>query len=614
MSKNLKSDTALIIRGYREIRELQPHLITLSLIRGIFNSVSPFINIVISGIIINFIVNGEPVKKLFILVGILIGANLSAHLLTSILNHVINSITSQFRYIYDAKIERKIQSMDYADIENHETHDMRQLINDYQTFGGAGLNMLVLRLQELINGLFTIAFSIGLVFTAFTTYSPSVTNAVSFIASPYFSIITLLLIISNIVFSMKMSTRATKESYTIGKSFLQINRLFHFYSDIIKNYKYGKEVRLYDQKAFILDKGFCAIKTDGVSLNLKMTMMNVKYSVYREIFSIVTEMIIYVFVTIKALLGCFSVGEIVQYVGSIYQFVGGFTSVATVCADLRNSCEALKLYFDFMDLPNKMHNGTCRVEKSGEYVIELKNVSFKYPEKEDYAIKNLDLKLKSGERIALVGMNGSGKTTMIKLLCRLYDPTDGEITLNGVNIKEYDYDEYVNIFSVVFQDFRLFSLELGQNVSASIEYDKARVENCLNEVGFSERLAEMPKGLNTCLYKDFEEDGVEISGGEAQKIALARALYKDAPFVILDEPTAALDPAAEYDIYSKFNKTIGNKAVIYISHRLSSCRFCNNIAVFHEGKLIQKGTHAELLADRSGKYYELWNAQAKYYK
>ncbi|MEA4832692.1 MAG: ABC transporter ATP-binding protein, partial [Oscillospiraceae bacterium] len=214
---------------------------------------------------------------------------------------------------------------------------------------------------------------------------------------------------------------------------------------------------------------------------------------------------------------------------------------------------------------------------------------------------------------AVVGMNGSGKTTFIKLLCRLYDPTEGEILLNGINIKKYDYDEYMSIFSVVFQDFKLFSFSLGQNVAARVDYDKTKVEACLKEAGFGDRLSSMPEGVETCLYKDFDEKGVKISGGEAQKIALARALYKDAPFIVLDEPTAALDPIAEYEIYSKFNEIVGDKTAIYISHRLSSCRFCDDIAVFHEGKLIQRGSHDKLVADEDGKYYELWHAQAQYY-
>ena len=223
------------------------------------------------------------------------------------------------------------------------------------------------------------------------------------------------------------------------------------------------------------------------------------------------------------------------------------------------------------------------------------------------------MKFEIGKRLAVVGMNGSGKTTFIKLLCRLYDPTEGEILLNGIDIRKYNYAEYMNIFSVVFQDFKLFSLTLGENVASGSRIDREKVIDCLNKAGFSGRLAEMPNGIDTYLYTDYEKDGVNVSGGEAQKIAIARALYKDSPFIILDEPTAALDPIAEAEIYGKFDEIAGDKTAIYISHRLSSCKFCDEIAVFHEGAVIQQGTHASLVADESGKYYELWHAQAQYY-
>lgn len=277
--------------------------------------------------------------------------------------------------------------------------------------------------------------------------------------------------------------------------------------------------------------------------------------------------------------------------------------------------KVLKKYFEFLELKSEKHEGTLPIEKRSdhEYELEVRDVSFKYPGSDDYVLKNINLKLTIGEKMAIVGMNGSGKTTFIKLLARLYDPTEGEILLNGIDIKKYDYDEYLQLFSVVFQDFGLFSFSLGQNIASSTDYQEEAILSAIEDAGFINRYKKLPKGLDTYLYQNFDKDGVEVSGGEAQKIAMARAIYKDAPIVILDEPTAALDPIAEFEIYSHFDKIVGDKTALYISHRLSSCRFCDEIVVFHEGEIVQRGHHNKLVNDKEGKYHELWYAQAQYY-
>jgi ATP-binding cassette subfamily B protein len=325
--------------------------------------------------------------------------------------------------------------------------------------------------------------------------------------------------------------------------------------------------------------------------------------------------IIYVFVCLKAWGGAFGVGSVTQYIGAISALAGGIGGLIYSLGELRNNAPFLQTTFEFLDIPNSMYQVSLTTEKRSDkkYEIEFRNVGFKYPSSEAWALRNISLKFNMGKRMAVVGQNGSGKTTLIKLLCRMYDPTEGEILLNGIDIRKYDYAQYMEIFSVVFPDFKLLSFGLGQNVAAAADYDSTKAEDCLIKSGFGERLAHMPKELQTYLYKEFEEDGVDVSGGEAQKIALARALYKDASFIVLDEPTAALDPIAESEVYSKMNEIVGGKTAVFISHRLSSCRFCDDIAVFDEGRLIQRGSHNDLIADERGKYYELWNAQAQYY-
>ena len=325
---------------------------------------------------------------------------------------------------------------------------------------------------------------------------------------------------------------------------------------------------------------------------------------------------VYLFVCLKAYAGAYPVGSVVQYIQSLTLLTSGIAGLLdTVIGFAQDNEKYIELVFEFLDTPNKMYQGTLPTEKrmDREYVVEFRDVSFKYPGSDLWALRHVNMKFKVGKRLAIVGENGSGKTTFIKLLCRLYDPREGQILLNGIDIRKYNYRDYMDFFSIVFQDFQLLSQPLGANVAGASEYDADRVIQALTDAGFGDRLAELPDGLETMLYKDFGENGVEVSGGEAQKIAIARALYKDAPFIILDEPTASLDPIAEAEIYSKFNDISGDKTAIYISHRLSSCKFCDEIAVFHEGTVIQQGTHAELVVDETGKYYELWNAQAQYY-
>ncbi len=249
-----------------------------------------------------------------------------------------------------------------------------------------------------------------------------------------------------------------------------------------------------------------------------------------------------------------------------------------------------------------------------EYCIEFVDVSFKYKNAENYSLKDINLKINPKQKYAIVGENGAGKTTFTKLLTRIYEPTSGKILINGVDIKEISYEEYVKIFSVVFQDFNLYSFSLGENVilQENIEKERENINNILEEVGFGNKLSTLRDGIDTYIYKEFNDNGFTPSGGEAQKIAIARAIYKDSPFIVLDEPTAALDPRAEYEIYKNFDKLVKNKTAIYISHRLSSARFCDEVLVFEKGKLIEKGRHDNLM-EKDTLYKELYDMQAQFY-
>ena len=254
------------------------------------------------------------------------------------------------------------------------------------------------------------------------------------------------------------------------------------------------------------------------------------------------------------------------------------------------------------------------VPEMDKYEFVFENVSFKYPGAEKYVLKNLNLTLKAGESLAVVGLNGAGKTTFIKLLLRLYVPTEGRILLNGVDVQVYERDSYFGIFSPLFQDVSLFAFPLAENVSMKTpeETDREKAEQKLVDAGMKEKLDSLKDGIETQVLKIVYDDGVDFSGGEKQKLALARALYKDSPVVVLDEPTAALDALEEGKLYNDFNRLIAGKTSVFISHRLSSTQFCNNVAMFKDGQMVEYGDHKTLLS-KNGEYANMWKIQSQYY-
>lgn len=318
----------------------------------------------------------------------------------------------------------------------------------------------------------------------------------------------------------------------------------------------------------------------------------------------------------KVITGAVPLAMVVTYANSMIQVSKSWLSLNEDLASIARRVPYFRDIQEYMARENLLETGTIPVEKrrDHEVLLTMENVSFRYPGSETWALRNVNVTLDIKKRHAVVGLNGAGKTTFIMLLCRLYEPTEGRILLNGVDIRKYAYKEYLRLFSAVFQDFQLFAFSVAENVACDVSYDEARVRECLTMVGFGERLAELEEeGAGLCTEVTSSIGDVQhFSGGEQQKIAIARALYNQGSVLILDEPTAALDPISEADIYAHLNNIIQDKTTVFISHRMSSCRFCSDILVFNEGKIVERGTHAELLS-AEGLYRSMWNAQAKYY-
>lgn len=609
----------LIMRGVGVIHKLSPYNLLAKCVRSVSNAALPFVNLYMSAAIVNALVARASLTDLFVLVLLTLVLNLALTLISKEMDAINYRKWNEFYLRYNLSIGEKAQSLPYDKIEDEKTHLMIKNVDDAMKISNYGLIKLHSRIPLFVENLCKVLFSLGLILSAIVQKSDNGQTMLQRIANTYYADGVLLILIGFAAFAcIWANKRNATKSYDFLGHLSKRNRIYDYYLDhYLDSHKAGKDIRLYRQDRLILDE----IDTVGEKNGDIVDDMNA--AVFHNNCLIVganfgLTFYTYFYVGLKAMTGVFAVGSILKYCGGVLQFATAFSAMMDAMSQLQANGRYLRDYFAYMDLPSVHETAkTAHVEADKvrqECCIEVEHVSFRYPGTDEYALKDVSFVIRPGDRVAIVGQNGSGKTTMIKLICRLYEPTEGVIRCNGIDIREYDINQYMALLSVVFQDFKLFSFTLGQNVATDISYDRVKVENCLKKVGLEKRLEKMADGLDTYMYRDFDKNGVEISGGEAQKIAMARAIYKDAPLVILDEPTAALDPIAEADIYVKFDEISGDKTTVFISHRLSSCRFCDNIIVFANGKVVQQGKHEVLVSEKGSTYEALWEAQAQYYK
>lgn len=580
------------------------------------SAMAPYLPLYFTARLLNAIVAGGEVWKMLALL-------LASTAAVAIVQAVVNNWDKNMRYSHQWPAWNRIYfdkmlSMDFCDADDPKTQGLHDRIEQLRNWNGFGLNRVYRVSAEAVGAVCRIVGAVALSVSLFVIPVPA-DSPLRWLNHPACLAGMAGLLVVSVVLSAKLDNLS--EGYWDRYDGAQSNRAFSFFFFIaMEERQRGTDIRTYAQDEFFEKAGrknmygensFGPYSSVGRAGWGPMGLLSAASGAVSQAFIGV----IYLFTGLKALGGAFGVGAITQYVGALAGLAKGFSDLLVLLGVLRTNAQYLGLTYEFLDIPNKMYQGSLTTEKRADrkYEVEFRDVSFRYPGTDAWALRHVSVKFRVGERLAVVGENGSGKTTFIKLLCRLYDPTEGEILLNGIDIRKYRYDNYLALFSVVFQDFKLLAQPLGQNVAAAIEYDQERAAACLEKAGFGQRLRELPKGLDTCLYREFEDDGVEISGGEAQKIALARVLYHDAPFIVLDEPTAALDPEAEAEVYTKFNDIVEDKTAVYISHRLSSCRFCDEIVVFDHGQMIQQGTH-DALVSAPGKYQSLWEAQAQYYR
>ena len=615
--RTLRQDWLLIKRAVGIWNEILPRFWFWQAFCTLIETFSPYFGLYMSALMINELAGACQAKRLLILAGMTVLGGF----FISVLTRLVKSKCTLQKQLIQRKSEAYFtdvqNNLQYEHLENADVVLLRSKIDATIASGGGGLELVKQSVQHILTHVLNIIFSISLTLSVFTCVTEGELDGfLAFINSPVSGILLIAVIALNTVLTVRINLRKI-----LAESRVVEDRARTHTFEVVWGPLGGHDVVINGfQKIFIKEFRKYLLRPMWVE---EMERVKVRYGILSIVLNAVLNVILFMFVAAKAFIGAFGIGNFLLYQGTIGRFIGAVSGLASEFGKLRHNNVYLEELYAFLDLPNAMYKGSLAVESEdiNGYEIEFRDVGFQYPRTENWVLRHVNMKFKIGDKLAIVGENGSGKTTFIKLLCRLYDPTEGQIFLNGIDITQYRYDEYMALFSVVFQDFTLFAFSLGENVAADCTYDPVKVRDCLIRVGMGEKLASLDNdpqakqkdGLTRSIGKDYDRHGVDFSGGEKQKIALARALYKDAPFLILDEPTASLDPIAEAAVYENFNAIVKEKTAVFISHRLSSCRFCDHIAVFDHGRIVQHGSHDALVADKNGKYYVLWHAQAQYY-
>lgn len=569
-----------------------PLFFWLEAIKMLIGIAQPFVAVLVTPLIVDELIGDKDLHRLIIYAAVLILGEFILTVSSELIGNSLKKYQQRLDNHFSILLGEHAMQMDFPLTEDKEVLDQLEKARTGLLWYSGG----AYGIAEEIFGLAKNVIRIG----GFV--------AILAMNAPLLLIVMLLYIIINTLLTIKVNRIEVKAFSELSKE----NRLFEYFGWNIVDIRYGKDIRLYGAQDMMKgaweDASNKTLKADKwqadstLPCNFAMSVLNV----IRTIFA-------YFYVGLLAIRGEYSIGTFTQLIESESALDVSLSGIVGNVLGLAKRCNYAYEFVKFMEIPTAIPKGNVMIEKK-PHEIEFRNVSFAYPNSERKVLDNVNLKVKAGEHIALVGRNGAGKTTLIKLLCRLYDPTEGEILVDGRDIREYDYKQYMEQFAPVFQDYRLFAMTIKENIAFDKPDDEEALGKMIRSVGLDDMIGRLEKKTDTVIMKYFDDAGIEPSGGESQKIAIARALYKESPAVIMDEPTSALDPLAEYEIYKNFSTLVGNKTAFYISHRLSSCRFCDNIAVFDHGTVREYGNHDTLMKISDGLYAEMFEAQAKYYK
>lgn len=585
------TDLKIVLYVYKLAHRLCKSYLPLVISSSFVTAVQPLINMMMLKFIIDELTGAQRIPYFIGLVGIAMSANFILNVLQNILKTWVAIKDNDLMNGFDLMIGEKVMSLDFEMVEDPEILDLKERAL-FPVHNQGVFQSVIEQAMTLVSQVITM---IGLI-AILTTLNP---------------LLIIFLFVMAVITTL-INKKTQKVMYDFYQLLIPVNRKFGYYAKVTTDFSYGKDIRLYEMDKLLIDR-IAEYNETSLSVFTKLYVVLGRYLGYNELVLQLQMVLVYVYMAYKVVTKSIGFGDFTMYASAATQFGQCLSIVGSTYMEMSQMCRYLESYLEFDALKSTRSNGKRTLDSSLTPTLEFRGVSFKYPKSDAYALKDVNITIKAGEKLSIVGLNGAGKTTFIKLLTRLYEPTEGGIYLNGINILEYDLKSYLELMSVVFQDFKLLAFSVKENIVFDEEVDDDSVISILKEAGFEQDLNKLPKGIHTPIYKTFEEDGIEFSGGQSQKIAIARAIYKDSPLVILDEPTSALDPIAEYEIYRRFNELVGEKTTIYISHRLSSCLFCDQIAVFKDGRMVEYGTHQDLIHQNDGLYQEMYQAQAQYY-
>lgn len=593
----LKKIIAVIRTLFSTAARKYPMFFVMEGLKTLISILQPFLGILVTPLLVDELCNARSVERIVQYVAIIVVGECLLQTAASWLDTVLQKYQQRLDNYFAMQLGMHSMGLDFQLTEDKKALDQLEKAKTGMAWYSGGVYGIAEQVFMFCGNCFKIGGFVTLI----------VVNAPVLLA----------VILVYALIGLFITNKCNKIELAAYGSLSKLNRLFSYFGWEIVDFRYGKDIRLYQARELMLHKW--KTNTDAsIGVWRQQGDSSYPYQMLRSAADVVRQLITYAYVGILAIRKVFSIGIFTQMIataGALDATLGGLTWNIT---ELIKRCNYAYEYVLFMEYPEAIPKGTAHVEKK-QHRIEFRNVAFSYPGTDKKVLAGINITVEPGEHLSIVGLNGAGKTTFIKLLCRLYDPTSGEILLDGKNIKDYDYAEYMEQFAPVFQDFKLFGFTMGENVllketEFQTPAERQKLDALLKQVELDGMVGKLSKGADTTLFKMFEEDGVEPSGGEQQKLAIARALYKNAPVIILDEPTAALDPIAEYEIYRQFHTLVGDKTAFYISHRLSSCRFCDRIAVFSDGKIAEYGSHDELAAVPGGIYAKMFEAQAQYYR